>query len=185
MRIFKRAAVTAAALVGLLAIGTPLAAAAEKCSHGLGSHQQLGDGGVVVADWTLTDLRPSTDAVPVHMLAGRLWEATVSVRARSGAVTPVIPAFKAMGADHMPYPVLWQLASPAGISPATLAEGQSTTGKLYFDVTDADPVAVAYSTGGPEPAMMWCDMTLTEPMTSVPMPDCPCCEEGCSCCDEC
>lgn len=180
----RRMVVAAVALFGLVMLAAPVAAAAaEMCPHGLGSHQQLVDaGGAVVADWTLTDLRPSADPAPGYPLAGRLWEATVSVRAASGAVTPVIPNFHAMGAGGVQYPVLWQLASPLGISAATLAEGQSATGKVYFDVTGADPVAVVYSNGGPKPAMMWCDMAAMAPMMSMPMDGCPCCDDGCACC---
>ena len=108
------------------------------------------------------------------------------MRAVNGTVTPVIPGFEAMGTDHRSYPVLWQLASPSGISAATLAQGQSATGKVYFDVTGADPRMVTYSAGGPKPAMMWCDMAAMAPMMSKPMPmpmdDCPCCGPDCACC---
>ncbi|MDX1877905.1 DUF1942 domain-containing protein [Mycolicibacterium sp. 141076] len=176
--------VAGAALAGLAALGAPPAgAAAEKCPHEVGSHQRLTDaGGAVVQDWTLTGLHASADAAPGYPLAGRLWEATVTVRAVSGAVTPVIPNFSAMGTDHRSYPVLWQLASPAGVSGATLAEGQTATGKVYFDVTGADPAMVSYSSGGPKPAMMWCDMAAMGPMMNMPMDDCPCCGPDCACC---
>lgn len=177
--------VAAAASFGLVMMASPVAAAAMTCPHQLGSHQQLADtGGAVVAEWTLTGLRPSTDTAPGYPLAGRLWEATTTVRAASGAVTPVIPNLRAMGPGHAQYPVLWQLASPAGLSPATLAEGQTATGKVYFDVTGPDPGAVTYSTGGPKPAMMWCDMAAMAPMRTMPMQDCTCCDQGCPCCNE-
>lgn len=91
-----------------------------------------------------------------------LWEATVSVRAVKGAVAPMIPGIEAMGADHLGYPVPWQLASTSGISGATLAEGATATGKVYFAVTSA------------KPAIMWCDMAL-------PMADCLCCGADCAC----
>jgi hypothetical protein len=163
--------VAGAALAGLAAVGAPMAAAAvQECPHQLGSHQRLSDaGGAVVQDWTLTGLHPSADQAPGYPVAGRLWEATVTVRAASGAVTPIIPKFAAMGSDRHNYPVLWQVASPAGVSAATLAEGQTATGKVYFDVTGADPAMVTYSAGGAKPAMMWCDMATM----STPMTDCP------------
>ncbi len=177
----------AAALFALVMVGAPTAVAAMTCPHKMGSQQQLADSsGVATEQWTLTDLRPSADPAPGYPLAGRLWEATVTVRAVSGAVTPLIPNFGAMGAGHVQYPVLWQLASPSGISAATLTEGQAATGKIYFDVTSADPMVVSYSTGGPKPAMMWCDMAAMAPMMSKPMPmdDCPCCDAGCPGCAE-
>ncbi|MBN9634683.1 MAG: MPT63 family protein [Actinobacteria bacterium] len=186
----RRMVVAAGALFALGAMGAPLAAAAaEKCPHQMGSQQHLSDAaGAPVADWTLTGLHPSADTAPGYPLAGRLWEATVTVRAVSEAVTPVIPNFSAMGEHHAQYPVLWQLASPSGISAATLPPGQSATGKVYFDVTGADPMMVTYSTGGPKPAMMWCDMAAMAPMMSKPMPmpmdDCPCCDGGCDCCNK-
>ena len=97
------------------------------------------------------------------------------MRAVNGTVTPVIPGFEAMGTDHRSYPVLWQLASPAGIPAATLAEGATATGKVWLDVTGADPAAVIYTRGGARPAMMWCDMAAMAPMMAMPMDDCPCC----------
>lgn len=183
MRIVRRVVVAAAALLGLVLLGAPAAGAAQQCPHRMGSHQQMVDaGGAVVQDWTLTDLRPSADPAPGYRLAGRLWEATVSVRAVKGAVTPVIPNFESMGTDHRSYPVLWQLASPSGISGATLAEGATVTGKVYFDVTGADPAAVMYTQAGAKPTMMWCDMAALAPMMTMPMDGCPCCGADCACC---
>ncbi|WP_409369207.1 DUF1942 domain-containing protein, partial [Mycolicibacterium insubricum] len=37
------------------------------------------------------------------------------------------------------YRVLFGIATPNGINPETLAPGEKVTGKLYFDVTGADP----------------------------------------------
>ncbi len=107
------------------------------------------------------------DPAPGYPLAGQLWEATASVTAINGAATPIIPGFSAPNGAGA-YPVLWQLASPDGIPGATIAEGQSATGTLYFDVTGADPVAVTY-TGGGTP-LMWC---CGEEMMAMPMADCP------------
>jgi hypothetical protein len=85
----------------------------------------------------------------------------------SGTVTPIIPNFSALSADGRSYQVLWQLASPQGLPGATIAQGQTSTGRLYFDVTGADPVAVTY-TGGAGHLLMWCAM-------AMPMENCPCC----------
>ncbi len=139
-----RIIIAAAAALGLAGLGAPTATAAmDKCPHQFGSHQRLADAdGTVVQEWTVTDLRKSADPAPGYPLAGQLWEATASVHAVSGAVTPIIPSFQAMSSTGDRYQVLWQLASPAGISGATIGQGQTSTGKVYFDVTGADPVGV-------------------------------------------
>jgi hypothetical protein len=174
-----------AAMFVMIGAGSPaIASAAMDCPHRFGAHQQLtGAGGAVVQEWSVADLRESTDTAPGYPVAGRLWEATVSVSAVSGTVTPIIPNFQAASAAGVRYPVLWQLASPAGLSGATISQGQESTGKLYFDVTGADPTAVIYTTGGPMPSMMWC---CGDGMMSMPMGDCPMCrdEKPCACCAE-
>ena len=164
-----------AAMVGVGFAG--VASAADDCIR-FGSHQQVTDGGGV-QDWSVTDLKKSSDPAPGYPLAGQLWEATVSVTAMSGTVTPLIPNFNGTTADGGSYRVLWQLASPQGISPAPLTQGQTATGKVYFDVTGADPMAVTYNGGGSAPLMWCCD----EAMMAMPMGDCPCCadQKPCSC----
>ena len=180
MRTLRMVIVAAAATLVLLGVGAPTATAAmDSCPHQFGSHQRLTDaGGAVVQEWTLTDLRPSTDPATGYPLAGRLWEATASVHAVSGTVTPIIPNFGAMSASGDRYQVLWQLSTPAGISGATIGAGQTSTGKLYFDVTGADPAGVMHMSG-PKPVMMWCDdaamMSMMAMVMSMPMDDCPCC----------
>jgi hypothetical protein len=171
-----------AALVVLM-VGAPTSAAAgAQCPHRFGTAQRLVDAnGAVVQEWTVTGLHPSADPATGYPLAGQLWEATVTVHAVSGAVTPIIPNLHAMSVAGEHYPVLWQVASPTGLSGATLAEGQSATGKVYFDVTGSAPAGVGYSAGAPMPAMMWCDdAAMMQMMKSMAGPmrgmdDCPCC----------
>ena len=172
-----------AAAVMLIGFGSAglASAAPQECMHRFGSPQRLQDvGGAVVQEWAVTDLKRSADAAPGYPLAGQLWEATASVRAVSGTVTPIIPNVWARTADGGSYPVLWQLASPHGLSGATLSQGQMSTGKVYFDVTGADPVAVVYVRAG-EPPLMWC---CDGDMMEMPMADCPMCggQQPCPCC---
>lgn len=179
MRKFCLTAVLAAmaAMLGVSFAG--VASAAEDCAHRFGSHQQVEDGGGV-QDWAVTNLKKSDDVAPGFPVAGHLWEATATVTAVSGTSTPVIPNFTAT-ADGGSYPVLWQVASPHGISPATLAQSQTSTGKIYFDVTGADPMAVTYTAGGATPLMWCCD----DAMMAMPMDKCACCagmKEPCPCC---
>ncbi len=165
-------------LMAMLSIGHAGAASgASGCMHRFGSHQQVAIAGGM-QEWRVSDLRKSADPAPGYPLAGQLWEATASVTAINGAATPIIPGFSALSGAGA-YPVLWQLASPEGIPGATIAEGQSATGTLYFDVTGADPVAVTY-TGGGTP-LMWC---CGDGMMVMPMEGCPCCTspQPCPCC---
>jgi hypothetical protein len=164
---FGIGAVTAAVLVMIGLAAPATAAASEDCMrmHNFGSQQRLVDaGGAVIQEWTVTDLKKSADTAPDYPLVGQLWEATASVQAISGTVTPIIPNFQARSAGGS-YPALWQLASPQGISGATIAQGQKSTGKVYFDVTGADPLMVTYTGGGAQP-LMWCDC---EAMMAMPM----------------
>ena len=174
--------VAMAAMVGVGVGFSGAASAAEDGMHRFGSHQQVADGGGV-QDWSVTDLKKSSDVAPGYPVAGQLWEATATVTATSGTSTPVIPNFSA-SSDGGSYPVLWQVASPRGISAATLAQGQTSTGKIYFDVTGGDPMAVTYTTGGAKP-LTWC---CSEAMMAMPMDKCACCagmadmKEPCPCC---
>ncbi|WP_163802171.1 MPT63 family protein [Mycolicibacterium sediminis] len=169
-----------AALAAMVAMGSAGAAsAAEDCSHRFGSHQQVADGGGM-QDWSVTELKESGDVAPGFPVAGQLWEVTATVTAISGTSTPVIPNFTATSDDGR-YPVLWQVPSPQGISPAALAQGQTSTGKIYFDVTGEDPMAVVYTAGGTQ-SLMWC---CGESMMRMPMDACTCCaemKEPCPCC---
>lgn len=177
MHMLRMFAAVVAALT-FIGVGAPKAnAAMGHCSHQFGSHQRLTDAdGAVVQDWTLTGLRRSADPAPGYSLAGQLWEATASVTAVSGTVTPIIPSLQAMSTAGDRYPVLWQLATPAGIPGATIGRGQTSTGKVYFDVTGADPAGVMYLGGGSRPDMMWCDdAAMMAMMKSKAMDGCPCC----------
>jgi hypothetical protein len=156
MRRIKKAAIAVAVTV-VFAFGYPgIASAAESCPHEFGSRQHLVDG-AGSQEWQVTALKKSADLAPGYPLAGTLWEATVDVTVSSGTVLPIIPNLRAPTADGGSYPALWEVASPQGLSPAALTTGQTAAGKVYFDVTGADPVAVTYTNGGPQPLMWCCD----------------------------
>lgn len=164
----------------LVAAATSLSAnasAADACPHQLGSAQKHVDGdGVVVQEWTIADLRKSADLLPGYTPRGQIWEATATVKAAKGTVTPVIPHFFAAAPGGQRVGALWQLATPQGIPPTTLSEGQSSTGKMYFDVAGDDPMGIVYDDGAGAP-LMWCcrsAMTMTMPMP-MPMEECPMC----------
>lgn len=139
-----------AATAGAVAIGGPAIAAAEETAdtgaHALGTQATLANGDVVQG-WTVSDLRQSSDAIdyPVH---GALWEATATDEALQGSVTPIVANLNARTPGGESYRVMYQVATPQGVNPATLTQGEKTTGKVYFDVTGDVPNSVVYNANG-------------------------------------
>ena len=143
----KTSVAVAATLSVASALCPPFAGADEAASvHTLGGQAELVNGNVVQG-WTIRDLKPSEDAIP-HSAAGTLWEATASDTAIQSTVIPVVSNLNARARDGETYPVLFGVATPQGVNPATLGQGQTTSGKVYFDVTGAAPDSVTYSAGG-------------------------------------
>ena len=54
----------------------------------------------------------------------------------------------ARAGDGESYRVLFGVATAQGVNPGALAQGEKTTGKVYFDVTGATPDTVVYNAGG-------------------------------------
>jgi hypothetical protein len=90
--------------------------------------------------------RPSSDVVPFPV-AGRLWEATATVDAQQGTVAPIVSDFNARAATGQTYRVLANVATPQGVNPGPLGQGQRDTGKIYFDVAGPAPNSVVYNNG--------------------------------------
>ena len=171
----------AAAIVAIATLLAAPAIAAERCNHRLGSHQKLSDsGGAVQQEWTITEMRESTASLPNYIARGQLWEATATVRAVAGTVTPLVPNLHAVAKDGQRYTVLWWVASPEGLSAATMTNGQESTGKVYFDATGPEPTAIVYDNGSGT-QLMWCrtdgEMTPTDdcPMGNGMPGECPHC----------
>lgn len=143
------AAIAAAAVIG--ATPTALADDSPVTTAALGSQAKL-DNGPVVQGWTVTDLKPSTDTIP-YPVQGTLWEVTATNEALQGSVTPIVSNFNARAADGENYRALFQVATAQGVNPATIGQGEKTSGKVYFDVTEADPTTVVYNAGGTDLAM--------------------------------
>ena len=141
----------ATATAGLIV--APLASAETTVqTQTLGSQGQLVDG-AVIQGWTVSDLKPSSDAIP-YPVRGTLWEATATDQAIQGSVTPIVSNLNARAADGQTYRVLFGVATPQGVNPSTLAPGQETSGKVYFDVTGATPDSVVYNAGGQD-LLIW------------------------------
>lgn len=149
---------TAVAIVGMTAIAfisAPIAKSAYPTTGKLGSELTMTDSvGQVELGWTVGDLKSSTDTVPGYPVAGQLWEATATVKAIHGTVTPAISQFNARTASGVNYRVLWQVAGPNTISGATIPQGAQSTGKIYFDVTGPAPTIVAMN-NGMEDLLVW------------------------------
>ncbi|MGV0790331.1 MPT63 family protein [Mycolicibacterium sp. XJ1819] len=121
-------------------------------SQPLGSQAELVDG-AVIQGWTISDLKQSSDVIS-YPVTGTLWEATATDQAIQGAATPIVSNFNARAEDGTNYRALFGAATEQGVNPSTLAEGQETTGKIYFDVTGAAPTSVVYNAGGQD-LLVW------------------------------
>ncbi|MGB8407151.1 MAG: MPT63 family protein, partial [Mycobacterium sp.] len=137
----------AVAVAAAAVVSAPLAWADDVAgtTAALGQAAQLVNGSTVQG-WTITDLKPSTDVIP-YAANGTLWEATATDEALQGGATPIVSNLNARAADGQNYRVLFGVATPQGVNPATLAQGQKTTGKVYFDVTGPAPQSVVYNAG--------------------------------------
>jgi hypothetical protein len=125
----------------------PQAAADDAVPAELGTQADVGGG----QQWTVTGLQPSADQIAAAP-AGSLWEATATATPAQGGI-PVLPGFAARTPAGEDYPVMWNVPTPLGINPAPLPAGESTTGKLYFDVTGAAPDSVTYTRDGQDVAV--------------------------------
>jgi Domain of unknown function (DUF1942) len=104
--------------------------------------------GAPITGYTVNSLSPSSDPV-----AGRLYEAMVTVDAVGGPVVPLIPLFNARAESGQNYRVL-DVFTPQGLSGGALPPGASSTGKLYFDVVGDVPNSVVYN-DGVEDLLVW------------------------------
>ncbi|MDA2889630.1 DUF1942 domain-containing protein [Mycolicibacterium sp. BiH015] len=145
------AALTTVAAVAVALTGASVASA-ETETQWLGQPGELVNGNVV-QHWTVSHLKPSSDVIP-YRPSGTLWEATASDEAISGNVTPIISNLNARAKNGDTYRVLFGVATEQGVNPSTLAQGQKTSGKIYFDVTGEAPDSVFYSNGDGE-QLLW------------------------------
>jgi hypothetical protein len=132
-----------AAIAGAIAIGGAATATGAPAIAQFGATQSLNAGPMVTA-YTVGNLQPSDDVVNFPV-AGRLWEATTTVDAVQGTVTPTIPFFNARAENGQNYQALYQARAPEGVNAMPLPQGAESTGKIYFDVTGAEPTSVVYN----------------------------------------
>jgi hypothetical protein len=117
-----------------------------------GTEETLVNSGVVQG-WTVDNLQPSTDAINVP-IRGKLWEATATDKAIAGQAMPLPFRFSARTPSGQDYGFVFGVPTPPSFSWAYIPQGQSVTGKLYFDVTGDNPNGVVYRTG-PADLLLW------------------------------
>jgi hypothetical protein len=76
-----------------------------------------------------------------------LYQANIAARSDGGPVTPPISDFNARAKDGTTYRVIDTVATPDGIPPTPISQGQRSDGKIYFDVTGPPPNGVVYNDG--------------------------------------
>lgn len=142
---FAAAAIAAAGAITAFSAPTAIAddLSTVNTTH-LGSQAELVDGNVVQG-WTVTGLKVSTDAIP-YQPQGTLWEATATDKAIQGNAQPIVSNFNARARDGQTYRALFGVPTAQGVNPSAIAQGQQTSGKIYFDVTGSTPDSVVYAT---------------------------------------
>jgi hypothetical protein len=78
----------------------------------------------------------------------RCGKPTATDEALEGSATPIVSNLNARSKSGETYRALFQVATSEGVNPTTLAQGQKTSGKVYFDVTGDGPESVVYNAGG-------------------------------------
>lgn len=151
MKFMTAAMVAAGALAAAGALGAPIAIAEPGdalATHPIGTQGTVADG-PSLQGWTVSELRPSSDAID-YQPHGTLWEAAATDEALQGSVIPIVANFSARSAGGQDYPALFSVPTPHGVSPGILGQGEKTSGKVYFDVTGDAPNSVVYQNGGQE-----------------------------------
>ena len=138
----------AAAVVAGVAVAMPAVASATDSIQAFGEEQTINDvasGGPLIG-YTASGLQPSSDVIP-YPVAGRLYEATLTVNAFGNWANPVIPRFNARAENGQGYQAISNVFIPQAIQGNAVPPGASSSGKLYFDVVGADPNSVVYNDG--------------------------------------
>src|ERR1700757_492664 len=155
----------AAPAIAAAGVFTAVTASAAPNIQGFGTSQQLVNGPMII-NYTVSNLQPSTVAIPGYTPKGTLYQADVTARSDAGLNTPMVNDFIARGPNGQNYRVIDKVAAPGSLNPAPIPQGQESTGTLYFDVTGAAPNGVAYNDGGQD-ILIW---TSNVPGGSAPAP---------------
>jgi hypothetical protein len=117
---------------GIAAVGvfTAATATASPIIQGLGTSETLVDG-PLITDYTVSNLQPTNVMIPGYTPKGQLWQANFNARTN----------------DNLTYRVISTSPTPDALSPAPITQGGQANGKVYFDVTGAQPTNVVYNDG--------------------------------------
>jgi Domain of unknown function (DUF1942) len=158
-----KTAVGAAGIAAASVLAAATASAAPPNIQGFGTSEPLIDG-PLVTNYTVSNLQPSSVAIPGYTPKGTLYQADVTVRSDGGLVTPMVNDFIARGPNGQNYRVIDKVQAPGSLNPAPIPQGSESTGTLYFDATGAPPNGVVYN-DGMQDILMW---TSNVPGASTP-----------------
>ncbi len=151
-----------AAAIAAISFATAGSASAAPNIQGFGTSEPLIDG-PMITNYTVSNLEPSTIAIPGYTPKGTLYQADITVRSDGGVVTPQVRDFSARGPNGQTYKLIDNVQVPNGLNPAPIPQGSESKGTLYFDATGAPPNGVVYN-DGLQDILMW---TSNVPGTSM------------------
>ena len=131
---------------------TPASAATPNI-QGFGTSEEL-ISGPMITTYTVSNLQPTSLAIPGYTPKGTLYQADITARSEGGLVTPMVKNFSARGPNGQNYELIDSGQVPGGLNPAPIPQGSESTGTLYFDVTGATPNGVVYNDGFQD-ILMW------------------------------
>jgi Domain of unknown function (DUF1942) len=141
-----RTAIGAAGIAAVSVVAAATASAAPPNIQGFGTSEPLIDGALVTT-YTVSNLEPSSMAIPGYTPKGTLYRADIIARSDGGVVTPMVRDFSARGPNGQIYKLIDKVEVPNGLNRAPIAQGSESRGTLYFDVTGAPPNGVVYNDG--------------------------------------
>jgi|GEM_PF-729162 hypothetical protein len=141
-----KTAIGAAGIAAVSVVAAATASAAPPNIQGFGTSEPLIDG-PLVTNYTVSNLQPSSVAIPGYTPKGTLYQADLTARSDGGLVTPMVNDFIARGPNGQNYRVIDKVQAPGSLNPAPIPQGTESTGTLYFDVTGAPPNGVVYNDG--------------------------------------
>jgi len=141
-----KTAIGAAGIAAVSVVAAATASAAPPNIQGFGTSEPLIDG-PLVTNYTVSNLQPSSVAIPGYTPKGTLYQADITAKSDGGVVTPMVNDFIARGPNGQNYRVIDKVQAPGSLNPAPIPQGSESTGTLYFDVTGAPPNGVVYNDG--------------------------------------
>lgn len=171
-----KTAIGTAGIAAASVIAAATASAAPPNIQGFGISEPLIDG-PLVTNYTVSNLQPSSVAIPGYTPKGTLYQADITVRSDGGIVTPMVNDFIARGPNGQNYRVIDKVQAPGILNPAPIPQGSESTGTLYFDATGAPPNGVVYN-DGLQDILMWTSnvpgaSSPGAPQNSTPAPGAP------------